>query len=363
MMNNTYKCIYCLEDKPEAKFNTEHVISRMLGTYENAFVLNHCEVCQDCNSSFCNDLESVASLDSYEGLLRLQHIRAKHESKGRYIGRKRLRFTGQNGVFKGLTFYVSTNPDNPGGIQIEAAPTIGIIREGSINEYDYYEISDIPEHDDTMQLRLSQAETPIITFGYTESEVSSAFANKGYDLSRMKYSGGLQVSDVTSDTEINMNIVAKVDELLERLAAKNLFNFLCYTYGREFVLDKRLENLRSFIRYGKQSGGVQQSIYRGGLVGFPGKSENGHIIGTFWTATDSLYLGGFVSWFGAITYSFLIEKWSPDDKFIDTHYAICDNQSRTICSKKQLLTAEWPNSDYSITVTDKAVIMIPKKQK
>lgn len=34
-----YKCIYCLKDKEKDEFNREHVMSQMMGTYENSFVL------------------------------------------------------------------------------------------------------------------------------------------------------------------------------------------------------------------------------------------------------------------------------------------------------------------------------------
>ena len=42
-----YKCIYCKQEKDGSEFNREHVVPRMMGTYENGFVLNSYEVCEE----------------------------------------------------------------------------------------------------------------------------------------------------------------------------------------------------------------------------------------------------------------------------------------------------------------------------
>lgn len=69
----TYRCIYCLNQKPRSEFNREHVISRFMGTYENAYVLGNQQVCKACNSFFCDNIENAVSFDSLEGLLRIEH--------------------------------------------------------------------------------------------------------------------------------------------------------------------------------------------------------------------------------------------------------------------------------------------------
>ena len=40
-------CIYCKKEKDESQFNREHVVPRMMGTYENGFVLSNNEVCEE----------------------------------------------------------------------------------------------------------------------------------------------------------------------------------------------------------------------------------------------------------------------------------------------------------------------------
>ena len=359
-MDKTSKCIYCLQEKPETEFNREHVISRMLGTYENAPVLNHNEVCKECNSYFCDELENVVSMDSYEGLLRTQHIQKVHRSAGRPIGKTRLSITGQNGVFSGLTLFVSANPNNPERIQLEAAPAIGIVRDPEKDKYDYYQLDEIPQNNESIRRNMSKSSRPIITFGYEEDEVFSALSSKGYDLSKAKYTGDLDISDVTRETDILIEIKGKVDNILSRLAAKNIMNYLCCSYGKEYVLDPKFDTLRTFIRYGTVSDTIKMCVNNGGLTGIPGRVKNSHVIGTAWAAVDSLYLCGFVSWFGAITYSFLIEKQPYLRVFPDMSFAVCDNQSRVITEYRNPLLVEWPDSKYSISIVGNRAVLIPK---
>ena len=57
------KCIYCLAEKELSEFNREHVVPRMMGTYNNGFVLNDYQVCEECNSYFSKELESKIVLE------------------------------------------------------------------------------------------------------------------------------------------------------------------------------------------------------------------------------------------------------------------------------------------------------------
>lgn len=360
-MENTFKCIYCLQEKSETDFNREHVISRMFGTYENAPVLNHCEVCMECNSYFCDELENVVSLDSYEGLLRTQRIQRAHHSVGRPIGKTRLTVTGQNDMFKGLRLFISANPNNPEGIQLEIVPSVGIINNPNTNEYDYYQIDNLPEFSEEIHSKMSQSASPIITFGYNEKDVHDALENKGFDLSGAKYTSGLNLSDVTPETTLDVAIKSKVDSILSRLAAKNILNYLCYVFGKEYLLDRRFDDLRNFVRYGIETDGVKMCLNNGGLSGLPEKVTNGHVIGTALATAEAPYLSGFVSWFGEITYSFLVERLLNNNALPPMSYAICDNTRRTITEYNNTLLVEWPNSKYTIHVSGNIIRLVPKQ--
>jgi len=61
------KCIYCNKEKEKELFNIEHVLPRMLGTFqENLTIKGH--VCKNCNSVIFSSLESRFKEDSEEGI-------------------------------------------------------------------------------------------------------------------------------------------------------------------------------------------------------------------------------------------------------------------------------------------------------
>lgn len=350
----TSKCIYCLETKPVSNFNREHVISRFMGTYENAFVLNQNQVCKECNTYFCENLENTLSLDSLEGLLRTEKLPRKM-SVQRAIGRTRLRVVGQNGIFKGLKLYISSDSKNQEGIQIECAPSIGFAFDGKATTYEYFSIDTIPECTDEIRKRLSSSKSPIITIGYDEGEVAAALMAKGFDLSKAKYKGNVLLSEISEENIIETQINCKVDSLLRRLAAKNIFNFICYSYGKEHALQSIFDNLRAFIRYGTLDAPMKMFISNGGLKNIPNPKENGHIVGTAWSVIGkTLYLCGFISWFGAITYIFALYpiptgmiNCPPSNKFV-----ICDNQSKELDLQERLVVFDWPGNTIKVGVLD-----------
>lgn len=342
-----HQCIYCLEEKDEPEFNREHVISRFMGTYENAPVLNNFQVCEKCNSYFCEHIENVVSFDSLEGLLRIEH-RPTPMHTDRAIGRTRLKIKGQNDIFDGLTMFASSNPGSSSKLKIEIAPAVGIILDDKTRKYEYFSIDSIPECNDEIRERLKSCKQPFVTFGYEESIVTAALTQKGYDLSKATYTGDLDLSQVSSETSLEMRINYKVDGILSRLAAKNIFNYLCYAYGKEFVLQSCFDDFRSFIRDGNNSKGIKMFINNGGLRNIPGLVENCHTVGTGWSIIkEQIYLCGFVSWFNSITYTFALLP-VPTAKvncLRQLKVMICDNYQRTIEESEYLLVFDWPGDN------------------
>ena len=84
-----HKCIYCLEEKEDRFFNKEHVVPRMMGTYNNGLVLSHKQVCESCNSFFRDELENKLDLDSFEAWLRMQY-RTKPLANGTILRKQRI---------------------------------------------------------------------------------------------------------------------------------------------------------------------------------------------------------------------------------------------------------------------------------
>ena len=197
--------------------------------------------------------------------------------------------------------------------------------------------------------RLQNCKQPFVTFGYEESIVTAVLTQKGYDLSKVIYTGNLNLSQVTSETSLETLINCKVDSILFRLAAKNIFNYLCYAYGKDFVLQSCFDNFRSFIRTGNCSESTKMFIKNNvGLRNIPGFVENGHVVGTGWSIIeDQIYLCGFVSWFDSITYIFALFP-VPTAKvncLSPLKVIICDNDQRTIAEHECLTVFDWPGNN------------------
>ena len=56
----TSKCIYCLQEKNISEFNSEHVVSRFIGKYEDAYTLHESQVCKECNNE-----KKILSIEEY----------------------------------------------------------------------------------------------------------------------------------------------------------------------------------------------------------------------------------------------------------------------------------------------------------
>ncbi len=346
-----YKCIYCLQEKDESEFNREHVVPRMMGTYnQNGMVLSEHQVCKDCNSYFSTDLESTIALDSYEGLLRfLTGTKKAHEK--REIGTSALCIEGQNNIFKGMSFHASTSatPNNNCYIQLETDPLIGIIRDIEKPEYDYYSLDTLPKCDKKTASIIRRSKNPIMFNGYSRDQIDKALKEKGYILpENIRYIDGLSISEITDTPEIITAIRIRLNEHDFRVAAKTVFNFLCYAYGRETALSKDYNEFRDFIR-NENSNAVSCKVVASGLSNIPSISKDCHIVGLSWIQDKNhLYLGGFVSWFNSLTFLFKIcpiplPKGVIVIPMSKLKISVCDNKAKGVIIHDLYTTLPWTN--------------------
>lgn len=113
-----------------------------------------------------------------------------------------------------------------------------------------------------------------------------------------RYNGNLALADMTEEQSLSTEINCKVDSLLQRLALKNLFNYICYTYGKDYILQPTFDNLRNYVRYGTLTAPLQSFINSGGIKKIPGLVNDCHAVGLAWTVIgEQIHLCGFVSWF------------------------------------------------------------------
>ena len=154
-----HTCIYCKQVKDENDFNREHVVPRMMGRYTDGLVLSQYQVCEECNSYFSKEIENKVGLNSYEAFLRMKSG-TKRMSNGRKVHGPRISFTGQDGLFNGLSFIPIADDSAPEGFRLEIEPCIGI--KTSKDEYDYYKIEELPVATESLLNKLKGYTSPII---------------------------------------------------------------------------------------------------------------------------------------------------------------------------------------------------------
>lgn len=297
-----HKCIYCLQEKEENQFNKEHVVPQMMGKYNNGYVLSHNQVCQECNSYFCDELENKIGLDSFEAFLRTRY-RTKPLSDGHTLRKQRLKFSGAENVFKDLPFDVISDSKNPYRISLNPKPLIGILRDIEKQEYDYYDLESLPRITEEKLEFLKTAKTPIINTGVPEEDATVALKEKGYPVAQYSRCG---VEDLYDQKEFLAKIDFKIDPLVRRVCAKTVFNYLCYKRGVDFVLNPKFDAIRNYIRYGTWSDELWFNYSLGPMqcVDLTNVSEKSHIVGCLlYPENEQWNLCGSVTWFGELTYS------------------------------------------------------------
>ncbi|SFO29766.1 HNH endonuclease [Pseudobutyrivibrio sp. UC1225] len=341
-----YKCIYCLKDKEKSEFNREHVMSQMMGTYENSLVLGKYQVCQECNSYFSRELENGISLDSYEGFLRMQYGKANPMSDGRKLRRNHVTVKGDSGVIKGLNFIPVVNKENKENISLETVPSIGVLKSNSNErEYDYYEVDKLPLATQEIVDFLRGKESAIITAGISQEDALPILIEKGYVTKDAIYKE-TTLQELLDDDEMNTKITYTEDSRIRRVWAKIIFNYLCYYAGKEYVLDERFNLFREFIRYGKHADMIRFKKENGPISTAEIDDSKSHVVGTMIKVENGAWsLYGHITLFGESTYIFRIAELDKinsnyDDKahvqFIDPHtmpdtkMAVFNNETRKI---------------------------------
>lgn len=325
-------CIYCKKEKDESEFNREHVVPRMMGTYENGFVLNRYEVCEECNSFFSRELENKISLNSMESFLRIKY--GNPMSDGRTMRRERLVFSGIEGVFKGLEFTPVVDSSNEERMHFDISPRIGILSSEKTGDYDYYEAHDLPDASDKKLQFLKGKDKGIITIGIPQEEAVPLLSEKGYLSSQFKYSE-VQVSDLYSDDSFTTEIKVSIDSLIRRTCAKTVFNYLCHCLGKEYVLSERFDAIRDYIRYRKWSTDLWFRYSQGPVSAVTMPNDTAHVVGyMLHPEGENWILCGCLTWFGELTYVFKLgvteNKVERVNMLPCTKMACFDNINKTI---------------------------------
>ena len=342
-----HQCIYCLQKKDKTEFNREHVVPRMMGTYTEAFVLGKYEVCQECNSYFSREIESSTNLNSAEGFLRMQH--GAPMSDGRRMRKDRVTFQGTEGLFKGLQFTPVVDSTNNENMHLDISPRIGILADPECQEYNYFELDDLPEATPEVTTFLKGKTNGIITVNISTDEATPILKSKGYLDFDFK-ADDVNLSQLYQQDSLTTNIHISIDSIVRRLCAKTVFNYLCYSNGKGFVLAERFNTIREYIRNGKWSDNLWFRYSKGPVSSVCLPNATAHVVGYMWYPDkDHWSLSGCLTWFGEITYIFKLCDTELPIKQVNllpcTKMAIFDNQNRVISEDEAVYIFSKPSSD------------------
>jgi hypothetical protein len=326
-----YKCVYCLQDKPESEFNKEHVTPQAFGMFQQNLTLHNNQVCKRCNKFFSDEMETVISEDSYEGLLRRTNGTIIFDN-GRKLRHNRITITGQDDVLNGLNFQVISDNSSEEMIRLSPFPMIGLQLSENSQEYQYYTPNNFPDFSEEIGGKISGKKEQILFWNMAIDEVEKLLLKKGY--SEIKKLDIKPFTDIFCKPSFNTKIDIIHDKLYNRLIAKTAFNYLVYQEGVEMALLNKFNPIRNFIRYGIDHESIKVKHCQGKL-GLFSTNENCHVIGLAWGKLpyDGIY--GIVSWFNEFTHIICLT---------DNHHNIAhslpmslfDNNTKTISTTNHL---------------------------
>lgn len=237
-----YRCIYCLETKPESEFNKEHVIPQAFGKFGSATpTLVNC-VCRGCNDYFAKALDPVLSRDTYEGITRHAIGIKSREARPQNRVQLLLPNADEYGEFRGARVWLDGTVN---GLSMHTQT--GFLNKES-GEREFFidsEISDmesLPEHladKDILVLAPSQDDHDRMVKILLEKKLI-----KKYELKETFSADGFP-------TTTKPMIKGAVDEMVRRALAKVAMNFAAKYIGVETVLSDEWNTVRRFVRYGE----------------------------------------------------------------------------------------------------------------
>lgn len=241
------QCVYCLERKSIESFNTEHVISKFMGRYTNAQTLHDHQVCQSCNTFFCDNIENVISLDSFEALQRMVKSNRKMSS-GRFIRNNRVKSIGVNGIFKEIVMKFSTDSNSQNKFDINPEKCIMFTYKDKNISPEKYNFESLPICTDEVISKLDM----IIYYGMEKEEFFVYLKEKGYDIFIDLEKHYMTFNEINKDKDIQILHMIEFDLIMTRFIAKTIFNYAIFKLGKDFILKSEFNKIREFIRYGKK---------------------------------------------------------------------------------------------------------------
>jgi len=301
-------CVYCLKKKEPNLFYKEHVIPESFGKFtpNNLTLIN--TVCGECNSYFGRELELFLGRGSLDGIMRYKYGLKK------FAGRDRKKFKSNRvrikiateGAWKGALLELcppqEENKSSPDTVLIPQAA----FYKATSQEKVHFPLDQITSKEDLIKQGFDLKKGCILIAPSDEemAKVKAKMKDIGLQTKVKEYN----IEDNSKPVKgqlIKVFIESTIDKIILRSIAKISFNYLTKTAGKYFVLSSNFDEVREYIRYGKEGTGslvriINEPILATDIPHF--KSTDGHLILVNWGDTYNLSIIGKISLFNRLTY-------------------------------------------------------------
>ena len=297
------KCIYCLDDKPEASYRkVEHVIPQSFGLFKNNFTLIKM-VCDDCNQYFGDNLEIDLARDTYEGFSRFEFNIKKAEDFKTSGKKSRIIIRIAAGPMKGTYVYREYSPDK-NDIVFKHIPQV-CFRKKTSSEYEYLLLDEIPDKSE-LEKRYFDLKHPkaIQAFGLDVKQLEEILSERG-----ISFQYGNEVILPERPQELLCEVEGTIDRKIFRAVAKIGFNYLAYWQSADFMFHESFDTIRRFIRYGETTSYPLVGILEKPILAdeYSRLRRLGHLVTVNW-ASDNTSIVSQVALFNWITYSICLTR-------------------------------------------------------
>lgn len=238
VLEQAYTCIYCLQTKQQALFNSEHVIPKSFGLFgSETFTLINM-VCAKCNQKFGDTIDNCLSRKTLEGLHRFQYG-VKNSKKFKYSKHAKNQtriITG--GPFKGQEIELLANENITG---LNCRPKGDILLKREDGSLDAYYMDQLPDRE-TLKQRYPDSFKEIKIVNSDKKDCISK------DLSQ-RFNVNYELNDETHHVDCEAKSIYTKE--IFRAIAKIAFNYLAFVKDTSLIIQECFNPIRNFIVEGE----------------------------------------------------------------------------------------------------------------
>jgi hypothetical protein len=233
------RCIYCLEDKPIAAFNREHVIPQSYGRFDGNNLVLDC-VCTSCNTEFGKTIDEKLARDSIEAIERVR-IGLKKAAEYRSLGRRSTTEVAFDleGPMRGARGYYVPGEE---GLGVTPLPQIGFAH--SVEETPvWYRIPDVPTKEWFIENGYPRGTTICIrTWGMPIDQALDVLESRGFARHH-------NVEEVQAPPRTTVKVVAIISRPELRAVTKIALNYLAAVTSPAIARMSQFNEARRYARF------------------------------------------------------------------------------------------------------------------